>query len=203
MNKTLVAWSYFLSCDSDNHCSTNIGAHLKEWLHSWNSSQWRILYWMETTFASVDVIYGFTQSIFVNTTEHTWVFKTFVNSRYWSSRRIKIITDKLDEIYLQEPNTSWYMTFKEFSTYKRAFGININDFLVRWKFLYQKLQTFGITLTVRVQAFFVLNAVNLSEENKKLSRTMCESLNYETMKETLKKSAFWCIITGTQKCSCG
>ena len=35
--------------------------------------------------------------------------------------------------------------------------------------------------------FFVSNAVNLSEENEKLARTICVSLNYTTTKETLKK----------------
>ena len=92
--------------------------------------------------------------------------------------------DKLDEIYFQDLNTSAYMAFY---SYKRDIGININDFLVHYKVLYQKLQKFGMTLFNGVLFFFVLNAVNLSEENEKLSRTTCVSLNYATMKETLKK----------------
>ena len=49
--------------------------------------------------------------------------------------------------------------------------------------------------------FFVLNAANLSEENGKLARTTCASLNNTTMKEALK-NVFWCIVAGTEKCSC-
>lgn len=80
-----------------------------------------------------------------------------------------------------------YMSFKEFYSYKMAAGVNINEYLVRYEFLYQKLQKFGITLPKGVQAFFVLNAANVSEENEKLARTTCSSLTYATMKDTLKK----------------
>ena len=51
------------------------------------------------------------------------------------------------------------------------------------KFSYQKLQEFRMTFHNGVQVF-VLNAANLFDENEKLSRTMCTSLNYATMKET-------------------
>ena len=52
---------------------------------------------------------------------------------------LKLITDKLDEIYLQNPNTSAYTAFKEFYSYERDIGMNINDFLVHYEILYQKL----------------------------------------------------------------
>ena len=99
---------------------------------------------------------------------------------------LKLITNQLDEIYLRDPNTSAYMAFKESYSNKRDIGININNFLVNYEFLYQKLQKFGMTLVDGVQAFFQLNAVNLSMENEKLARTMYASLNYE-MKKTFKK----------------
>ena len=51
------------------------------------------------------------------------------------------------------------------------------------KFLYQKFLKFGMTLPNGVQAFFMLNA----EENEKLARTTCASLNNTTIKEILKK----------------
>ena len=51
---------------------------------------------------------------------------------------LKIIMDKLDEIYLQDPNTSTYIAFKKFYFYKRDIGININNFLVHYEFLFQK-----------------------------------------------------------------
>ena len=58
---------------------------------------------------------------------------------------------------------------------------------MHYEFLYQKLQKFDTTFPDGVHYFFVLNSVNLSEEKEKLLRTTCASLNYATMKGTLKK----------------
>ena len=77
------------------------------------------------------------------------------------------------------------MAFKELYFYKRDIGVNTNDFLVRYEFSYQKLQKLGMTLSEGVQAFFMLNAANLSEGNKKLARTTYTSLKYRRMKDTL------------------
>ena len=61
--------------------------------------------------------------------------------------------DGLDEIYLQDPKTSTYMAFKDFYSYKKDIGININEFLMHYKFLCQKFRKFGMTLPNGVQAF--------------------------------------------------
>lgn len=100
---------------------------------------------------------------------------------------LKILIKKLDDIYLKDEHTRAYMTFKEFYTYKRSSGTSINDFLVRYEFLYQRLKKFYIILPEGVQAFLVLNAVNISEENEKLARTTCSVLTYQNMKESIKK----------------
>ena len=39
--------------------------------------------------------------------------------------------------------------------YKRDIGVNINDFLMRYEFLYQKLQKFVQTLFDEVRLFYV------------------------------------------------
>ena len=72
-----------------------------------------------------------------------------------------------------------YIAFQDFYFYKRDIGVNINDFLVRYEFLYQKLQKFGMTL-------LVLNAANLSEENGIAARNACACPNDTKMKEASK-----------------
>ena len=48
-----------------------------------------------------------------------------------------------------------------------------------YKFLYQSLHNIEITLPEGVQAIFVLDAANESEEKEKPARTMCTALiNY-------------------------
>ena len=38
-----------------------------------------------------------------------------------------------------------------------------------------------------VRAFFLLNAANVSEENERLARAICETMYYDTMKGAIKK----------------
>ena len=54
------------------------------------------------------------------------------------AKRLNSMTEKLDEIYLQDTNISAYMSCKEFYFYKRDIGVNINNFLVYYECLYQK-----------------------------------------------------------------
>ena len=80
-----------------------------------------------------------------------------------------------------------HMTFKDFYSYKRTAGVNTNNFLVQYEFLYQKLCKFGITLPEGVRVFFVLNAANISKENEKLARMTCATITYIARKDSLKK----------------
>ena len=51
---------------------------------------------------------------------------------------LKLITDKLDELYLQDLNTSAYVAFKEFYSYKRNIGVDMTFWCVT-NFFNQKL----------------------------------------------------------------
>ena len=50
--------------------------------------------------------------------------------------KLQVITDKLDEIYLRNKHTKAYMAFKDFYSNKKTTGVNINDFLILYNFLY-------------------------------------------------------------------
>ena len=58
-----------------------------------------------------------------------------------------------------------YMAFKDFYFYKKTAGVNVNNFLVQYEFLYQRLCKFRIIWLEGVQAFFVLNMMNVSLYN--------------------------------------
>ena len=100
---------------------------------------------------------------------------------------VKTILAKLDKVFLKDDNTRAYLAFKEFYDYKRASGVNITEFLVQFEYLYHKLGKFDVKLPEGVQAFFLLNAANVSEENERLARATCSVMNYENMKTTIKK----------------
>ena len=143
VKKTLVVESYFLLCDSDNHCSTYVAAHLKEeCLHSKktvpNFTGLIILLWMDTRFKSLDIVYKLPKekqgpAVFLLSPQNICqcVRHLSIVDISWAEG-LKLITDKLDEIYSQDLNTSTYIAFKDFYSYKRDIDVNINDFLMHY-----------------------------------------------------------------------
>ena len=93
----------------------------------------------------------------------------------------------LDAVYLKDENTRAYVAFKEFYEFKRASGENFSEFIVKYEHLYHKLTQYKMDLPEGVQAFFLLNAANMTEENEKLARTTAGKLTFSNMKETIMR----------------
>ena len=100
---------------------------------------------------------------------------------------LKTIMTKLDSIFLKEKNTRAFLAFKEFYDYKRNSGDDFADFIIQFEKFYNKIKKFDMNLPDAVQAYFLLNAANVSDENEKLARTTCGELTYKNMKDTLMK----------------
>ena len=94
---------------------------------------------------------------------------------------------KLDAVHLKDENARVYVAFKEFYEFKRASGENFSEFIVKYEHLYYKLTWYKMGLPEGVQAFFLLNAANMTEENEKLARTTAGKLTYCDMKETIMR----------------
>ena len=98
----------------------------------------------------------------------------------------EIILLKLDQLYLKDCNTRTYAAFNEFLKYKKSSGEDFANF-IRFEQLYSKLAEYYIVLQEVVQVDFLLSAVNVSEDNEKLARTMCNISDYTHMKNTSMK----------------
>ena len=80
------------------------------------------------------------------------------------------IVAKLDILFEKDINTQTFLAFNEFYEYRRSSGVNIIEFLVHYEFLYSKLTKLEVTLPEGVQAFFLLKAANVSDENERLAK---------------------------------
>ena len=98
----------------------------------------------------------------------------------------KIVT-KLDTLFEKNKNTQTFLAFNEFHEYRRSSGVNIIEFLVHYEYLYSKLVRFEIKLPEGVQAYFLLKAANISDENERLARATCGEMTYGNMKDCIKK----------------
>ena len=88
------------------------------------------------------------------------------------------ITVKLHAIFKKKQNTRAFIAFKEFYDFKRGSGVSIIDFILRFEYLYHKLQQFDMRFE-GVKVFFLLNAANVFEENKKLACAIVFDLTYD------------------------
>ena len=86
-----------------------------------------------------------------------------------------------------DKNTKVFLAFKAFYDYRRQSGTTITDFMIRYEYLYTTLGNHNVILPEAVQAFFLLTAANVSEENEKLARATCGDLTYNNMKSTIQK----------------
>ena len=164
VKKTLAPENHFLSYNNDKHCTTYV-------MHIWkkigfileidpNFTWGRILHRMDARFTNMIAFIGSTKRkldplvFFALSQNIRECVRDLSIADIDRAEGLKSVTDKLDEIYLRQPNTHAYIAFKDFYSYKRDIDVKINDFLMRYEFLYQKFQKFGMTLPDGVQAFF-------------------------------------------------
>ena len=100
---------------------------------------------------------------------------------------VKLITDRLDKVFLKDENTRAFYAFQTFYNYRRGESETFETFIVRFERLYSKLSEYKMVLPDGVKAFFILRAANTSEENDRLVRTTATALSYEEVKVKLKK----------------
>ena len=98
---------------------------------------------------------------------------------------VKIVTDKLDGIFLADANTLGYCAFKEMIEFRRASGVKFMEFIVDFERLDRDVAKY-MTLPTGCRAFLLLHAANLTPELEKLARATSE-LNYDDMKSKLMK----------------
>ena len=77
--------------------------------------------------------------------------------------------------------------FDAFIKFKRPDSMPIQDYLVEFNLLLNKVTGHKAVLPDPMLAYFVLENANLSEEKKALCRATCQNLTYEDMKTIIEK----------------
>ena len=99
---------------------------------------------------------------------------------------VQIILAKLDEIFQSDETTRAYHAFKEFVEYRRSSGESFSTFMVEYEKRYREVTRYKLDLPTVVQAFFLLQAANLSPDLEKLARATAK-LEFKDMKDKLQK----------------
>ena len=92
----------------------------------------------------------------------------------------------LDEIFQGDETTRPYHAFKDYVEYRPNSDQNFSSSVVEYEKRYREVKRYKLDLPTNVQAFFMLQAANLTPDLEKLVRTTA-ILVYDDMKEKIQK----------------
>ena len=107
-------------------------------------------------------------------------------SKISSDTGLVTILKQLDELYLKDETLQKYEVLDELDNYRRSPDIPINEFLHKFSMLYNKLNSYGTTISDNLLGYKLLKAANLSVDHEKLAKATC-ALKYDVMREQLRK----------------
>ena len=101
---------------------------------------------------------------------------------------VKIITDKLDTLYLKDKAQMAYEAYDKFEKFRRSADMSIKDYVNEFERLLNKTKAYGTSISTDVQAYRLLNSASISEGQKQLVRaTIVGDLTYDAMKLKLSR----------------
>lgn len=100
---------------------------------------------------------------------------------------VKELVKKLDSLYLKDSHHSAYEAYEKFEKFCRPSSMTMNDYIIEFERLYNKLKNYDMELPEGVLAYRFINSSNISESHKQLIRATLTELKYTKAKEQLKR----------------
>ena len=93
----------------------------------------------------------------------------------------------LDKMYLKDESSQSYEAYETFEKFVRSSGMCMSDHVLKFEHLYFRAKSFHIKLLDGVLAYRLLNSANLTNEQKQLVKATVSKMDYQIMKDQLKK----------------
>ena len=94
---------------------------------------------------------------------------------------------ELDKMYLKDESSQAYEAYEAFQKFVRPSGMSISDYVIKFEQLYFKANSFYMEILDGVLVFRLLNSANLTNEQKQLVKATVSKMDYQIMKDQLKK----------------
>ena len=94
----------------------------------------------------------------------------------------------LNKMYLKDESSQVYEAYETFEKFVRPSGMSISDYVIIFEQLYFKAKSFHMKIRDSVLANSLLNSANLNIEQKQLVKATVSKMDYQIMKDQLKKS---------------
>ena len=100
---------------------------------------------------------------------------------------MKLLYEKLDELYKGDENQEAFHAFESFETYKRPKEMSVEDYLIEFDRLVAELKANAIVLPEPVLAYRVLKSAEVTSEEEKIIRATVKELKLKDMSDQLRK----------------
>ena len=100
---------------------------------------------------------------------------------------VKNLIEELDKMYLKDESSQAYEAYETFEKSVRPSGMSISDYVINFEQLYFKAKSFNMEILDGVLAYRLLNSANLTNEQKQLVKATVSKMDYQVMKDQLKK----------------
>jgi hypothetical protein len=91
--------------------------------------------------------------------------------------------EKLDAVFKTDDNQAAYMAYRDFETFARPADMTIQDFIIKFESLNNKIKKHQMTLPDGVLAYRFLHSANLKDEEMKLCRATIAEFKYKDMQQ--------------------
>ena len=101
---------------------------------------------------------------------------------------VDTIITRLNRLFKKESTITKYQALKSFMTFKRQSTMSIQAFLNEFDKCRFKSKTYGTTMSGDILAYLLLKSANLSTHHEELIKANIPDLQYNIMKDQLKKT---------------
>lgn len=100
---------------------------------------------------------------------------------------LKILTEKLDGVYLRDSKDKTYDVYTRFDSFRKHDEMTMSEYTVEFDQRYQKCKSMDMALPDAILAFKLLDGANLSLQERQLALTAIKEITYEEMKIALRR----------------
>ena len=94
---------------------------------------------------------------------------------------------ELDKMHLKGESSQTYEAYETFEKFVQPSGMSISDYVIKFELLYFKAKSFHMEILDGVLAYSLLKSANLINEQKQLVKVAVSKMDYQIMKDQLKK----------------
>ena len=103
------------------------------------------------------------------------------------NKGVKLILEKLDQLYLKDKNQRIFLAVDDFETFKRDSGTDMNKFLSEFEQKHNKIRQFDCVLPDGFLAYKLMKAANLTESQEQLCKATIRDWTFDDMILVLKR----------------